>query len=540
MAKERVWMERNAGTAEEPQWEKYFPKSIADAIYASDADGETRKIMDLVKEEIQKVVGTAPEAFDTLQEIAAYIEEHEEVAAALQQAITNKADKVHTHADATQSAAGFLSAEDKTKLDGVEKGANKYTHPTGAGNNHIPAGGAAGQVLTYKASGEAQWADPQKTEYGEATPETPGLMPAADKAKLDGIAPNANNYTHPSTSGNKHVPSGGASGKILGWKADGEAQWVDDKNTTYSPATSETNGLMSAADKEKLDGIAEGANKYTHPSTHAASMITQDATHRFVSDTEKQTWADKYTKNEVDNKLSALETKIDWKEAVETFADIATTYPEPEEGWTVSVNDTDTVYRFNGTDWVGISANTIPLATSSVDGKMSKADKAKLDGIATGANKYVHPSTSGNKHVPSGGASGKILGWKADGEAQWVDDKNTTYSQATAEADGLMSAEDKEKLDGIAEGANNYTHPTTAGNKHIPTGGSSGKILGWKASGEAQWVDDKNTTYSKATSGADGLMAKEDKTKLDSLPTITFGASYPENAPANSIHFLTE
>lgn len=540
MAKERVWMERNAGTAEEPQWEKYFPKTIADAIYASDADGETRKIMDLVKEEIQKVVGTAPEAFDTLQEIAAYIEEHEEVAAALQQAITNKADKVHTHADATQSAAGFLSAEDKTKLDGVEKGANKYTHPTGAGNNHIPAGGAAGQVLTYKASGEAQWADPQKTEYGEATPETPGLMPAADKAKLDGIAPNANNYTHPSTSGNKHVPSGGASGKILGWKADGEAQWVDDKNTTYSPATSETNGLMSAADKEKLDGIAEGANKYTHPSTHAASMITQDATHRFVSDTEKQTWADKYTKNEVDNKLSALETKIDWKEAVETFADIATTYPEPEEGWTVSVNDTDTVYRFNGTDWVGISANTIPLATSSVDGKMSKADKAKLDGIATGANKYVHPSTSGNKHVPSGGASGKILGWKADGEAQWVDDKNTTYSQATAEADGLMSAEDKEKLDGIAEGANNYTHPTTAGNKHIPTGGSSGKILGWKASGEAQWVDDKNTTYSKATSGADGLMAKEDKTKLDSLPTITFGASYPENAPANSIHFLTE
>ena len=540
MAKERVWMERNAGTAEEPQWEKYFPKTIADAIYASDADGETRKIMDLVKEEIQKVVGTAPEAFDTLQEIAAYIEEHEEVAAALQQAITNKADKVHTHADATQSAAGFLSAEDKTKLDGVEKGANKYTHPTGAGNNHIPAGGAAGQVLTYKASGEAQWADPQKTEYGEATPETPGLMPAADKAKLDGIAPNANNYTHPSTSGNKHVPSGGASGKILGWKADGEAQWVDDKNTTYSPATSETNGLMSAADKEKLDGIAEGANKYTHPSTHAASMITQDATHRFVSDTEKPTWADKYTKNEVDNKLSALETKIDWKEAVETFADIATTYPEPEEGWTVSVNDTDTVYRFNGTDWVGISANTIPLATSSVDGKMSKADKAKLDGIATGANKYVHPSTSGNKHVPSGGASGKILGWKADGEAQWVDDKNTTYSQATAEADGLMSAEDKEKLDGIAEGANNYTHPTTAGNKHIPTGGSSGKILGWKASGEAQWVDDKNTTYSKATSGADGLMAKEDKTKLDSLPTITFGASYPENAPANSIHFLTE
>ena len=27
MAKERVWMTRNTGTAESPQWEKYFPKT---------------------------------------------------------------------------------------------------------------------------------------------------------------------------------------------------------------------------------------------------------------------------------------------------------------------------------------------------------------------------------------------------------------------------------------------------------------------------------------------------------------------------------
>ena len=347
-------------------------------------------------------------------------------------------------------------------------------------------------------------------------------------------------YTHPDTPGNKHIPSGGSVGKVLGWKADGEAQWVDDKDTTYSKATTSADGLMAKEDKEKLDGIAEGANNYQHPADHPASMITEDNTHRFVSDTEKQTWADKYTKSEVDNKLSALETKIDWKEAVDTFDDIATTYPEPEEGWTVSVNDTDTVYRYNGTDWVGISANTIPKATSSVDGKMSKEDKAKLDEIEEGANKYVHPDTSGNKHIPSGGSAGKVLGWKADGEAQWVDDKNTTYSPATSEMNGLMSAADKEKLDGIAENANNYQHPDTAGNKHIPSGGAAGKVLGWKADGEAQWVDDKDTTYNQATTSTAGLMSAEDKAKLESLPTITFGAEYPENAPGNSIHFLTE
>lgn len=40
----------------------------------------------------------------------------------------------------------------------------------------------------------------------------------------------------------------------------------------------------------KLNGIAEGANNYVHPASHAASMIDQDTTHRFVSDTEKTTW----------------------------------------------------------------------------------------------------------------------------------------------------------------------------------------------------------------------------------------------------------
>ena len=62
-----------------------------------------------------------------------------------------------------------------------------------------------------------------------------------------------------------------------------------------SVATQSANGLMSATDKKKLDGIASGANKYTHPSSHAATMITQDSTHRFVTDTEKSTWNGKAT-----------------------------------------------------------------------------------------------------------------------------------------------------------------------------------------------------------------------------------------------------
>ena len=90
--------------------------------------------------------------------------------------------------------------------------------------------------------------------------------------------------------------------------------------------------------------------------------------------------------------------------------------------------------------------------------------------------------------APTKGNQTKYL--RADGTWQTPPDTNTTYSAATQSANGLMSAADKTKLDGIATGANKYTHPTTAGNKHIPSGGSSGQILRWSADGTAVWGND--------------------------------------------------
>ena len=47
--------------------------------------------------------------------------------------------------------------------DEMAKGAG-YTHPTTPGYKHIPAGGAAGQILKWKADGEAQWAAENVTD----------------------------------------------------------------------------------------------------------------------------------------------------------------------------------------------------------------------------------------------------------------------------------------------------------------------------------------------------------------------------------------
>ncbi len=57
-----------------------------------------------------------------------------------------------------------------------------------------------------------------------------------------------------------------------------------------SVASLESDGLMSKEDKAKLSGIDTGANCYSHPESHPAAMIEEDAVHRFVSDGEKEKW----------------------------------------------------------------------------------------------------------------------------------------------------------------------------------------------------------------------------------------------------------
>lgn len=83
---------------------------------------------------------------------------------------------------------------------------------------------------------------------------------------------------------------------------------------------------------------------------------------------------------------------------------------------------------------------TIPAATDSKAGVMTAAEHSKLDGIDSQANKYVHPTTSGNKHIPSGGQSGKILKWSADGTAEWGDETGATlYGSTGQNTDGAMT-----------------------------------------------------------------------------------------------------
>ena len=71
------------------------------------------------------------------------------------EALSNKVDKISGKGLSTND----YTTEEKAKLEGIEENANNYTHPTTAGNKHIPSGGTTGQMLVNTEDGTAEWAD---------------------------------------------------------------------------------------------------------------------------------------------------------------------------------------------------------------------------------------------------------------------------------------------------------------------------------------------------------------------------------------------
>lgn len=217
-----------------------------------------------------------------------------------------------------------------------------------------------------------------------------------------------------------------------------------------------------------LDNIQQASK--VEFNTHATDSI------KHITSSERNNWNDKYTKAEVDNKLASLETKIDWKESVATFEDIASTYSNPVDGWTVNVKDTDYTYRYNGTEWVVISANAIPKATSQVDGLMAKEDKTNLEDM----NNKKH--THSNKSLIDTLTQVLINNWNSafthisDAIKHITATERTLWNTVSNKVDKVsgkgLSTEDyttaeKSKLSSIEANANRYVHPNDAGTRHV-------------------------------------------------------------------------
>lgn len=116
------------------------------------------------------------------------------------------------------------------------------------------------------------------------------------------------------------------------------------------------------------------------------------------------------------------------------------------------ITDTPTFsLKIGNVTYDGTSNVSATTATQSASGLMSAADKKKLDGIATGATKIaVDTALSSTSTNP---VQNKVINSALSGKAG--------TSVATTNTNGLMSATDKTKLNGIATGANKTIVDTT-------------------------------------------------------------------------------
>lgn len=207
---------------------------------------------------------------------------------------------------------------------------------------------------------------------------------------------------------------------------------IEKANEAAKNANDKANDLQNKLDNHHFVLTNELENSVsststTHAPTANAVKIAYDkaASVENVVNSNKNNWDDKYTKNEVDNKFSTLESNVDWKESVATYEDILTTYPNPEDGWTVNTKTDNLTYRYSGSAWVAISANAIPKATQSLDGLLSKEDKSNYDD----ANNKKH--THSNKSVLDGITSALITAWNNAVEHITDTVKHITSSERT-------------------------------------------------------------------------------------------------------------
>ena len=432
--------------------------------------------------------------------------------------LAGKSDTTHRHDNATASADGFMAASDKSKLDGVEAGANLVTNVSELVNDSdyqtgaevtaainqavsatlkwqgavetvsdLPATSTKGYVYHVNENGgEYAWDGSQWVELGSViehkwdsiTGKPSTFTPSAHTHAQSDITGLAASLADKSDTGHTHDDRYYTETEInskLATKSDTTHTHDDryfteseitsklagksDTSHTHAAATTAANGFMSAADKTKLDGIATGANKITVDASLSSSSTNP-------------------VQNKVINSALAGKANASHTHAQSDIAGLADTLAGKAS-----------------------TSHTHGAATSSANGFMSANDKAKLDGIASGANKYTHPNSAAGAKASglykiTTDEQGHVIGAtavaKADITALGIPSTNTTYGLATTSANGLLR-----QLDGSTA---HYMR------------------------GDGTWATPPNTTYGVASQSANGLMSAADKKKLDSISVDSTGS----------------
>lgn len=116
------------------------------------------------------------------------------------------------------------------------------------------------------------------------------------------------------------------------------------------------------------DGTISTHAPYVHPETHAAAMIVEDESHRFVSDADKAAYADKYTKAEADGKITEAITASEGK--------LTTAYKAADKLIDDKVNAMDAAYKAADTALEDKVTKAYTAADSAINASIAEMDTA--------------------------------------------------------------------------------------------------------------------------------------------------------------------
>ena len=261
-----------------------------------------------------------------------------------------------------------------------------------------------------------------KADKAAATQKSDGLMSAADKRKLDTVEAHAKDVDVDDTL--SPVSTAAIMNKTVTAALNAKAG--------TAVATTSANGLMSSADKVKLDGVEDGATK----------TIVDDA----MSDTSTNPVQNKVVMKYIDSRgVPPVSTQNDTMliqvvDGAYTLRTKESIFPVDDALDTESKNAVEN----------GVIARTLEviqghtqLANGTRDGLMSSSDYTKLRNIESGATKTIVDAEL--DAASTNPVQNKAVKTALDGKAG--------TAVATTSANGLMSAADKTKLDGVEEGA---------------------------------------------------------------------------------------
>ena len=327
---------------------------------------------------------------------------------------------------ATQSAAGVLSAADKTKLDGLN---------TDSINDISVKSNANKATITFVSDNGNEEDISTTIDFPISTSSAAGTMSAKDKTELDRI--NTANFALGAV-----TPAASTVG-IAASKTNVTDGTTAANNITLPAATQSAAGVLSAADKTKVDRITGTNHVISQPTTTATSRVI---TITGINPTDNKAVSSSITLPEVSETQAGLASASDKKtlNAIKTLGN--SSHLNDDNCWTRTASNV--AINFTCTNVSGDSIDTnakkkhsvnIGAASSTLAGVMTSTDKTELDRITT-ANFALGAVTPAASSVA-------IAATKTTISTGVSAANNITLPAATASVAGVMTAADKVKLD---------------------------------------------------------------------------------------------